>query len=223
LYIDWNGNQYINDASGLAIHTIMFGFVVDGIARYNKIYSLGSGYGIIFKSAGTNDYTTGGAFYNLISGCLVAVRVRDVEGVKVCNNTISCPGSTYAAILITGTTYPAINTIVKNNIIEMSGNKACISTETESLGGMDSDYNNYYPTGGGGIGAVSASTYATLAEWQAIGQDAHSVYGNPLFINAWHLQASSPAINAGVSLNLTPDMDGIAVSNPPEMGCYEYI
>jgi hypothetical protein len=51
---------------------------------------------------------------------------------------------------------------------------------------------------------------------------------NPLFISAirgatpdFHLQAGSPAINAGFNLGLSYDFDNNSVSNPPEIGVYE--
>ena len=51
------------------------------------------------------------------------------------------------------------------------------------------------------------------------------IKSNPLFVSAnsdWHLQTGSPAINAGVNVGLTKDYAGNAVSNPPEIGAYEY-
>jgi hypothetical protein len=52
-----------------------------------------------------------------------------------------------------------------------------------------------------------------------------SLTSNPLFITAgsdFHLQAGSPAINAGVNEGLTLDYEGSTVNNPPEIGAYEY-
>jgi hypothetical protein len=47
---------------------------------------------------------------------------------------------------------------------------------------------------------------------------------DPLFVSTtdFHLQAGSPCINAGIDVGLTTDYDGQAVSDPPEIGAYEY-
>ena len=59
------------------------------------------------------------------------------------------------------------------------------------------DYNLYYLTTGG---AVTFSTY-TLAQWQAQGQDVHSLIANPLFTNPaagnFSLAGNSPAYSLG--------------------------
>ena len=47
---------------------------------------------------------------------------------------------------------------------------------------------------------------------------------DPLFVSSsdYHIQAGSPAINAGMHLGLAYDYAGVAVGNPPEIGAYEY-
>lgn len=219
------GNTFYNQAAAGGVHAVMFGHVLNGIAKYNKIYSDGCGYGVVFKSVGTNAYTTGGAFYNLISGGICGVRVRDQAGVKIYNNTMVMDTDTYPVVYITGTANPSTGVLVKNNIIANAGNKALVHNETESLADFVTDYNLFYATGGGNIGNISATGYATLALWQAAGYDANSESGSPLFVSTsdFHLSVGSPAINAGVSVSLTPDLDGVTVSDPPEIGCYEYI
>ena len=49
--------------------------------------------------------------------------------------------------------------------------------------------------------------------------------GDPLFVSTtnFHLQAGSPAINAGTNVSLPTDFDGRTVGNPPEIGAYEYV
>lgn len=47
---------------------------------------------------------------------------------------------------------------------------------------------------------------------------------NPLFVSLanYHLQVTSPAINAGVDVGLTTDFDGNLVGTSPDIGVYEY-
>lgn len=48
---------------------------------------------------------------------------------------------------------------------------------------------------------------------------------DPLFIGGgdYHLQAGSPCINTGRDFGLLLDYDSVPVSNPPDIGCYEYV
>ncbi|MCU0473449.1 MAG: T9SS type A sorting domain-containing protein [Bacteroidales bacterium] len=53
-----------------------------------------------------------------------------------------------------------------------------------------------------------------------------NIIDNPDFYSEsnYHLQASSPAVDAGLQIpTLTKDFDGTAVSNPPNIGCFETI
>jgi len=55
---------------------------------------------------------------------------------------------------------------------------------------------------------------------------ANNILGNdPLFVSSgsdFRLQAGSPAINAGINVGLANDYAGHSVSDPPEIGAYEY-
>jgi hypothetical protein len=57
-------------------------------------------------------------------------------------------------------------------------------------------------------------------------QDANSISSNPLFISTtdYHLQSTSPAINAGMNTGITTDFDGnIRPANILyDIGAYEY-
>ena len=86
------------------------------------------------------------------------------------------------------------------------------------------DYNVYNVAALGLINEVTP--LATLANWQAAtGLDLHSQSANPLFVGGgdYHLQAGSPAINAGINTGYVyvEDFDGVVVGSPPCVGCYE--
>jgi hypothetical protein len=99
-----------------------------------------------------------------------------------------------------------------------------------------SDYNDLYIAyplnfiGGpaGFVGTVSfASTYATLADWQAAtGQDANSVSVDPLFVSATdlHLQNASPLRGRGTPLaGIDTDIDNLPRSSTaPDIGADEF-
>jgi len=55
--------------------------------------------------------------------------------------------------------------------------------------------------------------------------DNNIIGSDPTFVTPgsdFHLQAGSPCINAGIDVGLTTDYDGQAVSDPPDIGAYEY-
>jgi parallel beta-helix repeat protein len=91
--------------------------------------------------------------------------------------------------------------VVRNNILSKAGN----SNISVSSGGTIS--NNLFD--GGSASGTSA------------------VKGNPLFVNAaandFHLQLTSPAINAGFAVGApATDFDGILRTGNPDIGAYEY-
>ena len=52
----------------------------------------------------------------------------------------------------------------------------------------------------------------------------NNIIGDPLFVSSsdYHLKSNSPAISKGIYIGLTSDYEGKTVSNPPEIGAYEY-
>ncbi|RYF77465.1 MAG: hypothetical protein EON98_16380, partial [Chitinophagaceae bacterium] len=92
-----------------------------------------------------------------------------------------------------------------------------------------SDYNNLYlATGAGATNALvfrNSIQYNTLADWQATGNDVHSIGGDPLFLSATdlHLQTGSPVNDKGVAVaSITTDIDGEARAlSTPDIGADE--
>lgn len=82
---------------------------------------------------------------------------------------------------------------------------------------------------------ASTATGYTITQWQSVfNQDLNSLNTNPLFLNAstayslptdFQLQYTSPAINTGISLDLTTDFIGTAIPQGgiPDIGAYEFI
>jgi len=102
------------------------------------------------------------------------------------------------------------------------------------------DYNDYYRPNGGNIASLNyggspPTVLANLANLQSgwatyssayPNNDAHSISANPLFLSSsdYHLQSTSPAIDAGTDVGLTTDYDNKTVpSGPhPDIGAHEY-
>ena len=120
------------------------------------------------------------------SGHGIAVQSGASQGTKIKNNVVYCD--------FTGT-----NTNVQ---------AICLEYNTAN---DDVDYNLYYlaPGSTADIGKLLTGTYSTIALWKealassnVIGKDAHSLNADPKFISPstgdFHLQSTSPLINAGV-------------------------
>ncbi len=141
-------------------------------------------------------------------------------GTLIYNNTMIGGASGFYFINIASGT----GVKVKNNISKGADRFIYVANGAQT--DFESDYNivnGYITRYGNWLGA----TKATLAIWNAAsGQDAHSSEADPLFRSStdFHLQSSSPAINAGVDVGLTSDFEGKSISwvGAPCIGAYEY-
>ncbi len=115
--------------------------------------------------------------------------------------------------------------VAKNNIFIHPGTRGSVTTY--SAAALQSDYNivvNRFSQDDG-------NTFITLANWQAAGQDQHSIVSTleALFVDAvnnnYRLKVGSPALNAGTNLNVPEDADGVPRPQGPaaDIGCYETV
>lgn len=114
--------------------------------------------------------------------------------------------------------YDAKNNVIKNNIFVASSTGVLIYNEYTKNSGNVVDYNLYFSPGGStdAFWTWKNKDYAGFSAYQAgTGNDAHSLFKDPAFVNAsggdFHLQSSSPAIDAGSTDNAiigTQDIDG---------------
>lgn len=136
------------------------------------------------------------------------------------NNTIV--DSTYGIFILPYSGYHDMYWNVKNNIIWNSVNSHVY--EINSPMNIVYDRNLYYPDKSNAFFASSANR--TFAQWRAIdSRDANSpIPANPFFVSSsdFHLQSTSPAINAAVNVELTTDFDGNSIIGAPDIGAYEF-
>src|SRR5262249_33642294 len=139
------------------------------------------------------------AYNNLIySNHAQGVQVSDnATNAKVYNNTIYGNIASYGVLIDAGVS----GTVVENNII----------------------YGNLVPTRNDGASTTFSNNLCDVAYAGC------AVVGNPLFVNAagndFHLQAGSPARDAGITLSIvTTDYDGIPRPQGVayDIGAYEY-
>jgi parallel beta-helix repeat protein len=117
---------------------------------------------------------------------------------------------------------------VKNNILYTPHSfRGSISTYGAAVGGFSSDHNVVV----GRFSIDGGNTNLSLAQWQALGYDQHSIIATPnqLFTNGgakdYSLKTGSPAIDAGTSLGSDVPDDIRGTTRPQrggyDTGCYE--
>jgi len=175
----------------------------------------------IFNNLIYNNHATGIAMYQIDGG-------DASKNNKAYNNTIIQPSDgRWCIISVNGSTG---NTIYNNILINHHSFRGSISVDVASITGFVSDYNVLVNR----LSNDDGNSNMTLAQWQSLGYDLHSMIANPenlIFINHangnFHLLQNSQAVDAGTNLVLPivfEDLDNI--SRPQgigfDIGCYEF-
>jgi hypothetical protein len=155
------------------------------------------------------------AYGNLKSGIALIGASGNIYNNSIYDNfgTANAVGS--SGIIIYGGTWNIKNNVTANHSVEIN----------HQAGTIASDYNNFYPSRGLSAFKYSGSAETNFVGWKtASSQDGHSIITDPLFLSTtdFHLQGNSPAINAGVDVGLTTDIEGKAIKGLPDIGAYEY-
>jgi hypothetical protein len=208
-------NTISNVGTGIA-----FNFYTSDLGPPNKALNTTIHYNI-FKIVGTQvqpgNYPEG---YGIVFSTSLTTNI--VDNWNIDNNVFY--GTTGTAATSDAIELPDVGTAtnirIRNNIIEGFANTTIVA---RSNGACTIDhlwiqtnilYNNGYNP-----------PYLTLTPTNYTLSPSPQSTSNPLFVSSsdYHLQAGSPAINAGTYIisGLT-DRDGVVVSNPPEIGAYEY-
>ncbi len=202
--------------------------------RYNRIDQIYDA-GISPQGGGTYTQRNIHSYYNIISNCWYSYEVftytgSTLDNVDFDNNTCIGAGNQWSANQRpdTGNARHVINwdgggTVtgcsIRNNIFKDSTHTAYRFNDEVAF---ELDHNLYEVDT---LGIVAGSTCTTLSEWQArTSEDGSSLSGDPLFVSPvdLHLQASSPARDEGVNVDLTRDFDGHPIVDTPDIGAYEY-
>jgi hypothetical protein len=103
--------------------------------------------------------------------------------------------------------------VVRDNVLR-GGRRGSIAFSQDSLAGLVAEGNVFFSVDGWAIIARDDSVYQpyTLAQWQALGFDAHSVHAAPLFAAPasldWSLLPGSPGRDAGIPTAHVRDHSG---------------
>jgi hypothetical protein len=186
----WNGTDKTSITHGL-----FTGYNLNAIIKYNYLDKVPMG--IIRKSNGMTD-VSGVVAYNIIKNPVsTGMVVKGMNNVRIYNNTFYSNQGTYdgpgmgtwrglVEIYANDSFSPAIPSTgvkIKNNIFYTKYQIANIHIyEKEDLPGFESDYNVFYCEAGTPMFNY-LEVEKTLAQWQALGYDRHSVVINPNFKN----------------------------------------
>lgn len=136
---------------------------------------------------------------------------RPINGARVLNNTVY--GSA-RGIDLTGTSSDIQNVLVANNVV--LGSTVRFYSQQLSTGNLL--LNNAFGAEADNFLRWNGTDHDTYAAFDAgYGADSDSVAGDPVFVNAatadFHLDAGSPAINAGINVSLAKDFEGNPVAS----------
>ncbi|MFA5104310.1 MAG: fibronectin type III domain-containing protein [Candidatus Margulisiibacteriota bacterium] len=217
----------------------------DNIVRYNIVHDqyydtsggrLGSA-GIRFDGntiSGSHLMPSTGnrAYYNIVFNEYYGCQAYCFNNVEFSNNVIYNTANFGIWIMSDSPSEYIDHTIVKNNIVQTTTGHFIANIYTTN---PDFDNNIYFPDTGTkfiwqSIG--QASSESNLSGWKGHGEESHSSSAEPLFIDAansdpaiknFHVQSSSPAINAGANVGLTRDFagTGVPIGSAPDIGVYE--
>jgi len=231
-----NNHSFNNNGCGIHMNGDISmggdGIISDAVVEGNIIHDNGYGGGSainmdgvqdseIFNNLIYNNHATGIAMYQIDGG-------DASKNNKAYNNTIIQPSDgRWCIISVNGSTG---NTIYNNILINHHSFRGSISVDVASITGFLSDYNVLVNR----LSNDDGNSNMTLAQWQSLGYDLHSMIANPenlIFINHangnFHLLQNSQAVDAGTNLVLPivfEDLDNI--SRPQgigfDIGCYEF-
>ena len=107
---------------------------------------------------------------------------------------------------------------VENNIFY--NNTSHINTWSSNIVAVD--YNLYFGTGNWSWEGAPVVTFSLWKEASSF--DANSLNADPIFTSPtdFHLKLGSPAIGAGIGVEMTVDFDGNIPNDPPSIGAYDY-
>jgi hypothetical protein len=175
-----------------------------GVIRYNVIRNTMRG---VFAPAIDEPCSNFLIAYNTMeNNCFSAVHFGPGNDMELYNNVMTYSSlsgyeSSGAAINAGGSHVKMRNNIIYNDF------GTSFYTDGGNAANIDEDYNIFYPASSIALGANSDIV-------------------DPLFVDApnydAHLQGNSPAIDAGVSVGISTDLDQNSIVGTPDVGAYEY-
>lgn len=167
-----------------------------------------------YNGTGTSPYTAG-------------IFVTNSKYINIYNNVL-CGDKNYG-IYVINMSVNGTNFNIKNNIFIDNGSyELRVYASSGSIANFVCDDNCYYNPSKTNLIQYLDLGAGNLSWWQGRGFDLNGMNRDPLFISLanrdFHLQSSSPCIDAGADVGLTQDFDGTSVpqNQIPDIGAFEY-
>jgi parallel beta-helix repeat protein len=148
------------------------------------------------------------------AGDVGAIVSYESSGVKVYHNLVYASGT---ALYINESAVYSKNWDVRGNIFSNNRRTELSIVSPDSFSYIDN--NLIYHPGADLFFEVRSpvETFYSFSDWQnKFNLDLHSINADPVFVNPagfdFHLQSHSPAVGAGINLNLSTDFDGLVRS-----------
>jgi len=226
--------------SGPLFYTFTRQELMNTIVRRNLVkdcHNLGGATGYGISTQCNNDARadkSGNKFYqNIVTNCTVGGRFHYEYEQEVFNNVFhNCLDG-----LASGRNYNGKGAKVKlRNNIFLDNRRYQIRWYSGARNyTLDTDYNIYYPDGPDKfwVAYVGEVDFAGFQATQGVNGEGirgpHSIVADPMFVDPdngdFHLRPGSPAIDMGIDLGFTTDLEGTPVpqGTRPDVGAFEYI
>jgi hypothetical protein len=232
-----SSQQLHNDHQTIAICIETWGNMQDVYVYNNYINNFANGIQVTFGNADYSKNSTCDNVYiynNLIKNCgysdvaygnyaidfVWQKEVAHFKNINIFNNDlIGGNGHPYKGIRWCNTGANS-DVSIRNNIVTGFPYGPIVFTKEAGISTLDNlqlNHNLFFYCG------TNAPVWGALTPSNSTVTPNYS--SNPLFVSTldFHLQGTSPAIGAGISVGLTTDKDGVNWYNPPSIGAYEYL
>jgi len=166
-----DGNRVYRNTTGISASS---GSSVTG----NTVYANSTGIALSSWRDATTPTSNNLVYANTNAGITLSNVYKSGTAYSIANNTIYQPVGTAVNVANNSSDVQLVNNILWTDA------GPCIAVDANSQTGFSSDYNLFWNTANGKPGSWSDSAQASLAAWRtASGEDAHSSFGNPLFVD----------------------------------------
>jgi hypothetical protein len=207
-------NNYIHDADIMGVRAYQFGgSEISG----NRFENLNIGIYVGECEQGSNK------IYNNLIAHSEEYAIRYVDGVYEIQPAEFYDNTIYGGNVVISRADSDV-TFMNNLIYTTSGEYPLTFGSSELSGTPFVSHNLYYNSYNNRRVSYGPESYTTDNYDSWLLEHPGSLFNDPLFVSPidHHLSSNSPAIDAGIDVGITEDIDGNPISGSPDIGAYEY-